>query len=83
MSTIVKSKLDNKKYFLIGTGFGTYKATRPSFFGGNLFPNEEEGSISTAAICDEYGNIHWINSDDIKVISIDGQPLEDIKNQLK
>ncbi len=41
MATIVQHLDTYDKYILLGAGFGAYKATRPSFFGGNLFPNEE------------------------------------------
>lgn len=82
MATIVKNINNGKKYFLVGTGFGAYKATRPSFLGGNLFPVEDEDTITVVAICDAYGNINWIQSSEIKVISIDGVPISEIAEQL-
>ncbi|MCC5910916.1 MAG: hypothetical protein JJT76_10820 [Clostridiaceae bacterium] len=78
MSVIVKDKNTNKTYILLGTGFGAYRAVSPSFFGGNLFPHEEEGTIATVAVCDSKGDIIWINSDDLQVIEIDGAKVSEI-----
>lgn len=83
MATIIKNINNGEKYFLVGTGFGAYKATRPSFFGGNLFPVEDEDTITVVAICDGNGKIHWIQSSEIEVVSIDGVHLSEIAGQLK
>ena len=53
MATIVRSKQNGKKYILLGTGFGAYKATRPGVFFGNLIPEEEQGQIKMVAVCDK------------------------------
>lgn len=78
MAIVVSYKKDGKKYILIGTGFGAYKATRPSFFGGNLFPHEDEGNIRVVAVADREGDIHWVDSDDLRVIEVDGNKIEDL-----
>ena len=78
MSVIVKDKNTHKNYILLGTGFGAYKAVRPSFFGGNLFPHEEEGTIATVAVCDFKGDIIWIDSNDLQVIEVDGVKVSEI-----
>lgn len=78
MAVIVLHKNTNKKYIVLGTGFGAYKAITPSFFGGNLFPHEEEGTIQTAAVCNSKGEIIWFNSDDLQVIEIDGVEISQI-----
>lgn len=72
MGIIVRDKKTHRKYILLGTGFGAYKAVRPSFFGGNLMPNEEEGTIATVAVCDANGEIIWIDSSKLQVIEVDG-----------
>lgn len=41
MAIIVEHKDSGKKYILLGTGFGTFKALRPSIFFGNWFPKEQ------------------------------------------
>lgn len=78
MAVVVKDKKTQKKYILLGTGFGAYKAIRPSFFGGNLLPHEEEGTIATVAVCDSKGNIIWIESDVLQVIEVDGVKISEI-----
>lgn len=78
MAIIVKH-LETQQYFaLIGTGYGAYKATRPSLFGGSLIPHEEEGEIPVAAVCDKKGNIQWFYTKDLKVMEIDGVKTEEI-----
>lgn len=78
MATIVKNKRTDKKYILLGTGLGVFKAIRPSFLGGNLIPHEEEGRVTEVAVCDYKGNIIWISSDDIQVLEVDGVSISDI-----
>lgn len=78
MSVIVKDKNTHKNYILLGTGFRVYKAVRPSFIGGNLFPHEEEGTIATVAVCDFKGDIIWIDSNDLQVVEIDGVKISEI-----
>ena len=76
MATIVESTRTGKRYVLLGTGFGAYKATRPGVFFGNLNPNEEEGEFTMVAVCDPKGVIRWTHSDDLIVIEVDGQSPE-------
>lgn len=78
MATIVRHKNTGRKYALLGAGFGAYKATRPSFFGGNLFPNEDEGTIEAAAVSDSNGIIYWIPTNELQVLEIDGKSISDI-----
>ena len=78
MAIIVRHRKSNKVYALIGTGYGAYKATTPSFLGGNLFPHEEEGEIPVAAVTNEKGEIQWFYTNELKVIEIDGVKVEDV-----
>ncbi|GKX31951.1 hypothetical protein SH1V18_44310 [Vallitalea longa] len=75
---IVKDKRTNKNYILLGTGFGAYKAVRPSLLGGNFIPHEEEGTVETVAVCDKFGDISWHESSDLQVIKVDGIEIRDI-----
>ncbi|MDA8227987.1 MAG: hypothetical protein M0T74_09895 [Desulfitobacterium hafniense] len=50
MAIIVRHKENGKVFALIGTGYGAYKATRPSLLGGSLFPHEEEGENPVAVV---------------------------------
>ena len=86
MATIVEHTDTAKKYILLGTGFGAYKATRPSLFFGNLVPSEDEGASPMAAICDDSGTILWISSSELKVVEVDGAKPEElltIQNELE
>lgn len=78
MAIITRHRESNKVYVLIGTGYGAYKATTPSFLGGNLFPHEEEGEIPVAAVTDEKGEIQWFYTNELKVIEIDGMKVEEV-----
>ena len=78
MAIIVRHRETNEVYALIGTGYGAYKAARPSFFGGNLFPHEEEGEIPVAAVSNENGDIQWFYTEDLQVIEIDGIKLKEL-----
>jgi len=79
MAIIVEHKETKNKFVLLGTGYGAYKATRPSFFGGNLLPHEDEDTIQTVAVCDKEGTIHWLSDEEVRVIEIDGTRMNDIK----
>ena len=81
MATIVTHKESGREYILLGAGYGAYKATRPSFFFGNLAPREEAGEHSLVLICDSTGEVGWVNSEDIKVVRVDGQsPADALRN---
>ena len=80
MSTLVKNNNTGKHYYLIGTSYSFYKDTVPSFWGGNLFPNEDEGEFKIAAVCNEDGDIEWFCADDLKVIEVDGVKVSELIN---
>ena len=73
MATIVMHKASGTKYVLLGTGFGAFKASRPSVFFGNLLPDEESGELTMVAVCDSKGNIGWIHSEELIVVEVDGK----------
>lgn len=78
MATIVVLKVTGKHYALVGTGYSFFKDSRPSFLGGVLFPHQEEGESMCAAISDEYGVIRWVQTNEIRVIMIDGVRIGEI-----
>jgi hypothetical protein len=85
MATLVKNIKSGKCYYLLGASYSFYKDTVPSFFGGNLFPNEEEGEFKIAAVCNELGEIEWFLTEEIIVVEVDGikvSELININNQL-
>lgn len=82
MAIIVEHKKNGTRYFVLGTGYGMYKAVQPSFFGGSLFPDEDEGVVQAVGVCDAEGNICFIDSNLFRVIEIDGVLIKDIKHKL-
>lgn len=72
MVTIVRVKSTGEKGILVGTGFGAFKAARPSLLFGNLAPTEQAGELPTAAIADAKGSIRWAYTDDVEVLTVDG-----------
>jgi hypothetical protein len=78
MAIVVLHTKDKKKYVLVGTGYGAYKASRPSVLGGSLFPHEDMGEIPVAAVSDSKGKIHWFLTEDLQVLEVDGQILAEI-----
>lgn len=78
MATIVLHYKSGKRFILLGTGFGAYKSSRPSFLGGSLFPREEEGKLPMAAVCDRSGLIEWFYTDELVVEEVDGQKVAEM-----
>ena len=46
--------------------------------GGTLFPHEEEGELECAAVSDEFGEISWIQTNELRVFEIDGVGIGEI-----
>ena len=78
MATIVESLQDKAVYILLGAGFGAYKAIKPHWLFGNLGTEEESDEITVLAVCDFNGKVGWIRSDQVRVISVDGQSPEEV-----
>lgn len=78
MATIVVHKQSGRKYVLIGTGYGAYKAMMPSMLGGTLFPHEEAKEIPVAAVSDRNGNILWLSTEELVVTEVDGTNISDL-----
>ncbi len=73
MTTIVRWTRNGETYVLLGAGLGAFKSARPSFFLGNLAPTEESGLYLQVAICADDGSVGWVRSNEVEVISVDGQ----------
>jgi|GEM_PF-937349 len=83
MAIIVESKTNKKRYVLLGTGLGMYKSSRPSFLGGTLLPTEEKVVSHSIVLCDEAGEIIFVDRSSFRVIEVDGMNLDDLKSKLK
>ncbi len=73
MAVIVQHIRTGQKLILLGTGYGAFRATRPSLFFGNWAPTKEEGSIEVAAVCTPEGRIGWADSKELTVLEVDGK----------
>ena len=78
MAVIVRHAETGDRYILLGTGYGAYRATRPSLFFGALAPVEEEGKLEVAAICASDGRIGWAYSQQLVVVEVDGKPPAEV-----
>lgn len=76
MAVIIRHKESKQVYVLIGTSYSYYKDSRPSFFGGDLFPHEEEGLFDQVAGVDPSGKIRWFPTEHVQVIEVDGRKVE-------
>lgn len=73
MATIVKLRNSDKHAILVGVGYGMYESARPNAFFGDWLPSESSGSSQMAAVSTASGEILWCASEDLEVVSIDGQ----------
>lgn len=71
MAIFVEHKKTGRLFVLISGGFGIYK----SF--GTL---EEQGTRLKICVCDRQGDLGWFNSDEIRVINVDGLDVKELKD---
>ena len=77
MASIVEHIESGKHLVLIGTGFGAFKSAA-AHSSGLLGPSlkVDSGELPMVAVAFSNGEIHWCDSKEVKVISIDGTPLK-------
>ena len=73
MATIVKHKETGEPYCLLGAGFGGFQSSKPNMFRGNLMADVEEGEYALVCVCNSKGEIFWLETTQVTVVSIDGQ----------
>jgi len=78
MPIVVERVEDGSVYILLGTGFGMYKSVKPHFFFGNLVGDESSGQMAMVAVCDLNGRIGWFQSEQLRVLRVDGQTPEEL-----
>ncbi len=81
MATIVKLKNSNRHAILVGVGYGMYKSARANAFLGDLFPTEQKGESQMAAVSTATGDILWCRSEDLEIVSIDGEKPSELLQQ--
>ena len=73
MATIVRSKKNQQKFVLLGSGFGAYQSKKPNWFFGDLMADTDQGQYAMVCVCDASGRIGWLESSDVEVVSVEGQ----------
>ena len=71
MATIVQHKPTGAHYVVIGTGYGAWASTRVLPGGGLARVNT--GTNPVIAVTGEKGEIGWLPTDEVRVISVDGK----------
>ncbi len=72
MSIVVKNTSNEQIYVLLGCGRSEFQSMQPGNFGGSLKPDGRGGMSQMICVCDESGKIHWFDSEEIVVVSVDG-----------
>lgn len=78
MATIVRHKGTGEKYVLLGSGFGAYQSKKPNWFFGDLIADTDEGQYAMVCVCNLEGKIGWMESSQVVVDSVDGQPVQSL-----
>jgi hypothetical protein len=79
MSQIIVRNLHNdRRYLVIGTGFGEWQSARPSRLFGDVAPVSDHGDSRMICVCDRSGTIGWLKSDDVVVETVDGKPIGEL-----
>ena len=79
MATIVRQKDTGERFVLLGAGLGAYAGGRVEWLYGALEGEDASTVISVVAVSNPQGDIRWIPSDELTVVSVDGRsPAEHI-----
>lgn len=81
MATIVVHDPTNRKYVLIGAGFGAFQSKKPNWLLGDLMADTTEGQHAMACVCDERGNLRWVESSHLTIVSVDGASPRDLLDE--
>ena len=77
MAIFVEHKKTGGLFVLISGGFGIYQSAANSNISG-LMKMYEEGIRLKVCVCDQRGNLGWFNSDEIRVINVDGIDIKEL-----
>jgi len=73
MATIVRRKDTDEIFLLLGAGLGAYAGGRVEWLYGTLDAESDSTVISVVAVSTPSGEIRWVPSDELIVVSIDGR----------
>lgn len=77
MATIVQDETNGKRYVLLGVGYGEGLASRPTPFMPVATSNQTSQS-EQAALANHDGEISWLPSYRLTVLSVDGVSCADL-----
>jgi len=80
MATIVIHYATNQKFVLVGAGFGAFQSKKPNWLMGNLMSDTSEGQYAMSCVCDQHGDIGWVESSQLTVVSVDGVSPSELLN---
>ena len=78
MATIVRHRKSGQRFVLLGSGFGAFQSKKPNWLPGGVMADTEEGQYAMVCVCDSYGEIGWVESSQMVVESVDGQPVRSL-----
>ncbi len=78
MATIVKRRNSDECFVLLGAGLGAYSGGRVEWLYGTIDAEDDSTVISVVAVSTPSGDIRWIPSDELTVISVDGRSPQEI-----
>jgi hypothetical protein len=78
LAILVKHNITGEEFVMLGAGFGAYQSKKPSTMEGDLISEVEEGTMELLCVADVNGRIHWFDSIDLTVISVDGMDLHQV-----
>lgn len=77
MATILRDNIKNKLYVLIGAGFGESKTSRPNPL-MSIASTTTSSESELLAVSDASGEIVFLPSFQLSVVSVDGQSCRDL-----
>ena len=69
MTTIARHRESGNQYLVLGGGYGAQATTTTGWFG---FENVRADQMPMVLVANEVGDIGWMKSSDIVLVSIDG-----------
>ncbi len=72
MAIVVLHVESETNFVVLGAGFGSWATDKPGFMG---FSDRQEGFESTVFVCDDAGVIRRFATEELIVVSIDGEPV--------
>lgn len=78
MAIFVEHKESGGLYVLISGGFGVYQSAANGTF--DIMQLYEQGTHLKVCVCDRNGNLGWFNSEDVRVINVNGIDIKELKD---